>query len=93
MKRAKAALLALMLAAAVVMAGCGAGSERVFKSFQSNFGGGLDREAVLYDYEGEPIKTYEGRFDMHPSDPGKVVFDLNGKRTIIHGGIFVVDEK
>lgn len=68
-------------------------NQRFLKTLQSEFGGGLNRVLVVYDYSGNEIRRHEGLFDLQSGEPGKVVFDLNGKRTVIHGGIVVVDEQ
>lgn len=67
--------------------------EREVKSFNSEFGG-LDRTAVLMDYEGDTIKTWEGKFDIRDTgNDNQIFFDLDGKRVWIQGGIFVSEEK
>jgi len=71
--------------------GCTAQMERSRKSFSSNFGGGLDRTITVYDYNGNAIKSWSGKFDVSDSE-SEVYFDLDGKRVIIHGGI-VIDEE
>ena len=52
---------------------------------------GLHRRVTLYDYEGEKLREWEGKFDVSENDQ-EVYFDLNGKRVIIHGGIVVNEE-
>jgi hypothetical protein len=67
---------------------------RFKKSWNSDFNGGLDRTAVLYDYNGDTINYWEGKFDIRDSgSDNQIFFDLNGKRTWIQGGIFVSEEK
>lgn len=67
---------------------------RFKKSWNSDFNGGLDRTAVLYDYNGDTIGYWEGKFDIRDSgSDNQIFFDLNGKRTWIQGGIFVSEEK
>lgn len=65
--------------------------QRQIKSLNSDINGGLNRTVTVYDYIGEPIKSYTGKFDVSESE-NEVYFDLNGKRVIIHGGI-VIDEE
>ena len=65
--------------------------QRSMKSISSDLGGGLERTLTVYDYNGQPIKTYSGKFDVSESE-NEVYFDLNGKRIIIHGGIVVNEE-
>lgn len=65
--------------------------QRIQHSFQSEFGG-LNRTLTVYDYNGNAIKSYSGRFDVGKSE-NEVYFDLNGKRVIIHGGIVINEEQ
>lgn len=60
--------------------------QRSAKSVTSNFTGGFDRTVTVYDYSGNEIKSYSGRFDVSDSD-NEVYFDLNGKRIIIMVGL------
>ena len=78
------------IAMALSMAGC-ASTSRKIKSTLSDFTGGLDRTVTVYDYNGEAIKSWTGRFDVSESE-NEVYFDLNGKRVIIHGGIVINEE-
>lgn len=66
--------------------------KRTAKSFESNVGGGLERVATLYDYNGRPLKKWNGKIDMSNST-NEVDFFIDNKRIIIHGGIFVLEEK
>ena len=85
-----AILVAMAIAVIVFLSGCES-LKRGFKTLGSNYTGGLDRTAILYDYNGKEIRRWEGRFDV--SDEQDVVsFDLNGKRVIIKGGITVIEE-
>ena len=75
------------------LTGC-ASMEREFKDFSSEMSGGLDRTLVVYDYNGDVLKEYEGKMDIQVSPSNdKVLFDLDGKRHIIRGGIVIIDEK
>lgn len=65
---------------------------RFSKSVQSDFDGGLDRVVTLYDYNGNPIKEWNGKIDVQENDT-KVFFDLEGKRVVIYNGIVVTEEK
>lgn len=66
---------------------------RQLKSIDSDFGG-LNRTAVLMDYNGDTIKTWEGKFDIRDNGAdNQIFFDLDGKRVWIQGGIFVSEEK
>ena len=75
----------------IILSGC-ASCSREFKSFQSNISGGMNRIVTIYDYNGNILRTYEGKIDITDSE-NEIMFDLNGKRYVIHGGIAVVEEK
>lgn len=66
---------------------------QVFHSYGSAITG-LDRTVTLYDYQGDTVQTWEGDLNV-VSDKGtqEIYFDINGKRTVIYGGIVVVQEK
>jgi len=67
---------------------------REIKSLRSDIGGGLERTAVLLDYNGDTIKVWSGKFDIRDdSSDNKIFFDIDGKRVWIQGGIFVSEEK
>lgn len=68
------------------------GCKRKFKSFTSEQTGGLNRTLTVYDYNGKPIKSWTGKFDISEGTK-EVYFDINGKRVIIHGGIVITEEK
>lgn len=72
-------------------------TKRSIKSFESNFGGGLNRSAVLYSYDGKQLDTWNGKFDIRETagqgGDNCRTFDIEGKRNIVCGGIFVVKEK
>jgi hypothetical protein len=70
--------------------------KRLIKDTKSNFQGGIDRTIVVYDFEGDEISRYEGKFDIDSSSEGELKFeDENGKRHIIYysTGTIFVDEK
>lgn len=67
---------------------------RTLKSWTSNTTGGLERTVDVYDQSGRLIKTYQGRLDVEANEYGnKVLFDLNGKRTVIYNATVIVQEK
>ena len=67
--------------------------QRTLKSINSEYSGGLDRTVTVYDYSGNELTSYTGKIDVEESETGgKVKFDLDGKRTIIYGGIVIVQE-
>lgn len=88
-----ASALAVAGVLAVGMSGC-ASCDRMAKSWDSDISNGLDRTVVLYDYEGDELSRWEGKIDLQVSnDGGHIVFDQDGKRTVITGGIVVSEER
>jgi hypothetical protein len=68
--------------------------KRAIKDMTSNTSGGLERTVEVYDQSGKLIRTYEGKLDVQENEYGnKVLFDLNGKRTIIYNATVIVQEK
>jgi hypothetical protein len=68
--------------------------QRAVKDLKSDVGGGIERVLYVYDYHGNLIKTYEGRFDIQENDYGsKVKFELNGKRIILYNSTIIVEEQ
>lgn len=83
-----------LVAVVMLCSSCTESFQRSVKSVKSNWSGGLERVVTVYDYNGNVLATYEGKFDVQESPDGNTVyFDLNGKRTIIHGGILINQEK
>ena len=82
--------LALILVTIFMLTGC-ASMERDMKTITRDWGSGLNRTVTVYDYTGDPIKSWSGKIDISESE-NEVWFDLNGKRTIIQGGIIIVQE-
>lgn len=66
--------------------------QREVKSFQSDFGGGIERTVTIYDYDGDVVREWHGTFDIAEDDQ-EVYFDLDGDRVIIQGGIVVIEEE
>ena len=67
---------------------------RQMKTIKSDVGGGLERTAVLMDYNGDTIKVWSGKFDIRDNgSDNQIFFDINGKRVWIQGGIFVSEEQ
>lgn len=90
MTRRAVLLAAAAAAATLALPGC-ASCSRGFKSLGSDLNGGMRRTVTLYSYDGDPIKTWEGRIDL-AGDTDEIWFDLDGKRVNINGGIVVVEE-
>ena len=84
--------LVLVLVLVLSLSGC-ASMGRFGKSILSDFGGGLDRKVMVFAYNGELLKTYEGQIDLSNSSDTEVMFDLNGKRVIITNAIIITEEK
>ena len=67
-------------------------AQRTLKSVSSDFGGGLDRTVTVYDYSGNEIRSWTGKFDVSESENEVYFDDEDGKRVIIHGGIVINEE-
>ena len=72
------------------ISGC-ASCSRWEKTMDSDVNEGLNRTVTLYSNNGEEIRFWDGKIDLEDSDE-EILFDVNGRRTIIHGGIVVVQE-
>jgi hypothetical protein len=83
-------IIAIIVACCFLFTRCSS-VQRQFKSWSSDLSGGLDRTVTLYDYNSNSIASWSGKIDISESE-NEVYFDLNGKRTIIHGGIVVIQE-
>ena len=60
---------------------------------QSDWGGGLYRRVEVYDYSGNKLRSYEGRFDVQETSSDYIYFDDEyGRRVIVHGGIIINEE-
>lgn len=67
---------------------------RTMKSMKSDTSGGLSRTVEVYDQDGDLIRTYSGKIDIEDTEYGnKVLFDLDGKRTVIYNATVIVQEK
>lgn len=71
--------------------GC-APCSRELKPIGSNVSGGLDRTVTLYDYQGDVLGSWSGRFDVSEDDNEVFFDDAEGKRVIIQGGVVVCEE-
>ena len=86
-------LSTVVLGTILVSSGCES-MERDLKSTQSNYGGGLDRHISVYSDNGTLLSEYDGKVDVEDTEYGnKILFDLNGKRTIIYNGTVIIQEK
>ena len=89
-QRIRIAICIVLVLVVGTIQGC-ASCERSVKSMQSNIAG-LERTVILYDYNGGVIDSWHGQIDIDESDQ-EILFDLDGKRTIIQRGIVVVQEE
>ena len=85
-------MLGALIVSVFLMAGCTGTQERGLKNIKSNWTGGLNRTITVYDYNGKPIKTWEGKIDISDAKD-ETDFIVDGKRIIIHGGITIIEEK
>lgn len=84
----------------VAVTSCGESWDRTMKDFRSDYGGGLYRKVTVYDYNGNVIKTWKGRFDTQMGDSAGtpyVKFDIpdsTGRkvRVMVQGGIIINEE-
>ena len=90
MLRPKHIAAAAAIASVLALGGC-ASVSRAVKSFESDFSGGLDRTVDVYTNTGQLVESYEGKIDIRYED-NRTLFDLNGKRVTINGGIVIVEE-
>ena len=86
----KIALITAIASVGLLIGGCSS-CDRMGKSFSSDVGGGLERTVTLYANDGTEICGWDGKIDLDNSEE-EIMFDLNGKRVVIHGGIVVVEE-
>ncbi len=86
-------ILAIIGVVVISLSGCSAKWDREMKSTMSNWTGGLDRTVTVYDYNGQEIKSWTGKFDVTEDDNEVYFDDENGKRVIIQGGIVINEEK
>ncbi len=76
----------------VVLSGCSQNFQRNVKDFQSKWVG-LDRRVTVYSASGEPVRTYEGRIDIEPTEFGnKIKFAHDGNMVLIYNMGVVVEE-
>ena len=85
-------LVCALAVSALLFSGCTGTQERGLKNIKSNWTGGLNRTITVYDYNGKPIKTWEGKIDISDAKD-ETDFIVDGKRIIIHGGITIIEEK
>lgn len=89
MKKFIAIVLVLVMCLGA-LTGC-ASWKRGMKSLGSDLTGGLYRRVTVYDYDGDVLGQWEGKFDVSETTT-ETFFDINGKRVIIQGGIIINEE-
>ena len=95
MSKVKIILAAAIAAVALVAVGGlsgGASCSRAVKTVSSDVSGGMQRTVEVYTNTGELLTTYEGKIDIQYED-NRTLFDLDGKRYTINGGIVIVEEQ
>lgn len=88
----KIGILTIGVVSLVSLSGRSAKWDREMKSTVSNWTGGLNRTVTVYDYNGQEIKSWTGKFDVTEDDNEVYFDDENGKRVIIQGGIVINEE-
>lgn len=76
---------------ATSIGGC-ASCSRGMNSLSSDINGGLDRTVTVYDYNGNVIGEWSGKFDVSNNDNEIYFDDENGNRVIVQNGIIVCEE-
>ena len=66
--------------------------KRGMKTMVSNMTGGLERTVTAYDYNGNILGSWTGKFDVEEND-SKTFFDIDGKRVIIQNAIVINEEQ
>lgn len=82
--------LLAMFAVLVILTGCQSINNEI-KNIKSEFSG-LNRTVTLYSENGDPIKSWTGKFDINVRSDGRILFDVDGKRVTVKGGIIVSEE-
>ena len=83
----------ISIIALVALCSCTESTQRAMKSLSSDWNGGLYRRVEVYDYSGNMLRQYEGKFDVEETSSDYIYFDdQDGKRVIIHGGIIINEE-
>jgi hypothetical protein len=72
------------------LSGC-ASCSRGAKTLAQDVGGGTNRTVTVYDYDGERLREWKGRIDYQRDGEG-ILFDMDGKRYSVVGGIIVTEE-
>ncbi|MCB7306158.1 hypothetical protein NE683_12205 [Bariatricus massiliensis] len=95
-----AGLIASLVVAALICGGLAwwlyntEGGKRAIKDTQSNISGGIERTVTVYDFDGDVLQQYTGKFDVS-YDSERIKFDdEKGKRHVIYytTGTVIIDE-
>ena len=91
--------IAFILVTLFLLTGCGEAWKRTVKDLESNYNGGINRSITVFDYQGDTLANWTGKFDVQidASGAGKVLFDYVNehgarKRVVIQGGIVINEE-
>lgn len=83
----------ILIIAIMAFCSCTESTQRAMKSLSSDWNGGLYRRVEVYDYSGNKLREYEGKFDVEETSFDYIYFDdQDGRRVIIHGGIIINEE-
>jgi hypothetical protein len=92
MKQTKLLLMAILIIAFTTS--CSESWKRSLKTISSDFTGGLPRTISVYTYDGKLLRQYSGQIDIQINESGnKVLFDKEGRRTIIYNCLVIAEEK
>jgi hypothetical protein len=84
--------IALLILPVLLFGGCSQKFQRGVKDFQSKWVG-LERRVTVYSASGEPVRTYEGRIDIEPTEYGnKIKFAHDGNMVLIYNMGVIVEE-
>lgn len=75
----------------LLLTGCTESTKRKFKTFTSEYTGGLNRVCTVYSLNGDIIKIFKGSFDIQEGER-KLQFDLDGKRKTIYNSPVICEE-
>ena len=67
---------------------------RALKTQDSNFNGGIERQVIVYDANGDIIEEYQGKFDVEYNSNQILFDDEDGQRHIIcfGSGTVIINE-
>ena len=84
--------IATMVLLIMIIMSSRASLKRWFKSFGSGVNDGIERTVTVYDYNGNSIRSWTGRFDVTQGETGIMFDGPDGRRIIITGGIVINEE-